>query len=54
MFAGRMFAANAPVKRSGGVWRAATVPRGWGALYASSPMDQERTYRGSALSGFRS
>jgi hypothetical protein len=39
MFAGRMFAAKAPIKPSGGVceWRAATVPSGWGAFCASSP-----------------
>jgi hypothetical protein len=43
-----MFAAKAPVKPSGGVWRAATVAGGWRALCASSPMDQERN-RGSAL-----
>jgi hypothetical protein len=51
MLAGRMFAAKAPVKLSGGVWRAATVPSGWGAFLCEQSDGPVSTYRGSALLG---
>jgi hypothetical protein len=51
MLAGRMFAAKAPVKLSGGVWRAATVPSGWGAFLCEQSDGPVSTYRVSALLG---
>jgi hypothetical protein len=51
MLAGRMFAAKAPVKLSGGVWRAVTVPIGWGGVLFEQSDDPVRTYRASALLG---